>query len=204
MNGILNLTRSEISLYIQAHAGEVLKLQVLRDNKTLEIPVRPVMHRLEDGKMVGFIGVEYQIPEVFPKEFMHLERYGAWTSLVKAYQRTQEYTLLTFQMIKKLVVGAVSPKMLSGPIAIAKYAGQSVQVGFEYFLSFLAVISISLGVFNLLPIPVLDGGHLLFCVIELIRGKPVSLSVQTLCTWVGGAFLVGITLMAFYNDILRL
>jgi regulator of sigma E protease len=204
VNGISDLTRSELALYIQAHTGEVLKLQILRDNKTLEIPVQPVLHRLENGKSVGFIGVDFQIPEAFPKEFMHLERYGAWESLVKAYQRTQEYTVLTFIMIKKLIVGAVSPKMLSGPIAIAKYAGQSVSIGFEYFLSFLAIISISLGVFNLLPIPILDGGHLLFCVIELIRGKPVSAAVQTFSIWLGGSFLVGITLIAFYNDILRL
>lgn len=201
VNGNAQTSRSEVSHYIQSHGGDVLTLTILRDNNTLNIAVQPILHPLEDGKMVGFIGVEYEIPEALPKNFVHVERYGPWGSLVEAYHRTQEYTLLTFKMIKKMIMGVVSPKHLSGPIAIAKYAGQSASFGFEYFLSFLAAISISLGVFNLLPIPILDGGHLMFCVLEIITGRPVSDQIQAIGLWLGGMFLVGVTLFAFYNDI---
>jgi regulator of sigma E protease len=196
-------SRSALSHYIQAKTGVWIKLSVLRDQKTLVIPVRPIAHDLEDGKTVGFIGIEYEMPDELPKEFVRVERYGVWDSLVMAYTRTQDYTLLSLQMIKKMIVGVVSPKHLSGPIAIAQYAGQSVSFGFEYFLSFLAVISISLGVFNLLPIPILDGGHLAYCIIEIIIGRPVSERFQMIGLWIGGVFLIGVTLLAFYNDIVR-
>lgn len=203
LNGKAETSRSELSHYIQAHGGDVVKLTVLRGKETLNMAVKPILHRLDDGKTVGFIGVEYELPDALPKGFVHVERYGAFASLVEAYKRTQSYTVLTFQMIKKMVMGVVSPKHLSGPIAIAKYAGQSVNFGLEYFLSFLAAISISLGVFNLLPIPILDGGHIMYCIVEMIIGRPVSDQIQSIGLWIGGLFLVGVTLFAFYNDLAR-
>lgn len=111
---------------------------------------------------------------------------------------------LTLEMLWKMVVGEASVKNISGPISIAQYAGQSASIGFTSFLSFLAIVSVSLGVLNLLPIPVLDGGHLMYYLMELVKGSPVSEHAQLLGQRIGIAVLLMLMGLAFYNDLTRL
>ena len=103
-----------------------------------------------------------------------------------------------------MVVGKVSVRHISGPLTIAKYAGETATIGIKQFLDFLGMISLSLGVLNLLPIPVLDGGHVMYCVYELITGRRISATTVSIATWIGGALLVGFMILAFYNDISHL
>lgn len=198
-------SRAEVTDKVQPSVGETLTFDVIRDNESKPqiFKIQPVAKRLEDGKTIGFIGIEYDTKVAIAPEMIRQQKYGPWLSLKQAAKRTFDYTVLTLSMLKKMVVGSVSVKHLSGPIAIAQYAGYSVSIGFEYFLGFLAVISISLGVLNLLPIPLLDGGHLLYCFYELITGKRVSEQAQSIGMVLGGILLLSVMVIAFYNDIAR-
>ena len=132
-----------------------------------------------------------------------LERYSPVESAGKALQKTWDMTALTLKMLAKMVTFEVSVKNLSGPISIAQYAGLSAQVGLARFLDFLAIVSISLGILNFLPIPLLDGGHLMYYCIELVRGRPLSEDAQFVGQRLGIAMLVGLMGLAFYNDLAR-
>jgi regulator of sigma E protease len=121
-----------------------------------------------------------------------------------AFNKTAEYTLLTIDVLKKMITGKMSLKHVSGPLVIAKYAGETATVGFGVYLDFLAMISISLGVLNCLPIPLLDGGQFVYCLYELVTRRRVPETVQAIGMWVGGMILVGLMILAFYNDFLHL
>lgn len=196
-------SRLELTEYIQQRSGQRLNFEITREGQTQFVKVQPTNHTLADGKSVGFIGIEYIQLKTPAAEFVRTERFGPVGALVQAVKRTGHYATLTLNMLRKMAMGSVSVKHLSGPLSIAQYAGQSVVVGFEYFLSFLAVISISLGVINLLPIPLLDGGHLAYCIWELVTGRPVSEYIQNAGIWIGGSFLFAVTLLAIYNDVMR-
>jgi regulator of sigma E protease len=137
-------------------------------------------------------------------QYRALVRYGPIKALWTAVTETWRMATLTLRMLGKMVVGEVSLENLSGPITIATYAGYTASVGLTTFLSFLAIVSISLGVLNLLPIPILDGGHLLMYVIEGIKGKALSEEVQARMQHVGMVILAMLMMLAFYNDIMRL
>ena len=126
---------------------------------------------------------------------------AAW---VPAVQKTWEMTRFTVESLVKMVQGLLSPRNLSGPITIAKIAGQTAERGLETYLGFIALISVSLAVLNLLPVPMLDGGHLLYYAVEALLGRPIPERLQYLGLQVGMVLLVGIMLLAFYNDLLRL
>jgi len=179
---------------VQAAPGERLMLTVERDGSRLELPVTAAA-RGGDGEAQGYLGIGPNTNTV---------RYGVLSALPRGLGETWEKTVLTLHLMQKMITGQVSVKNLSGPITIAKVAGDSAQAGWRFFLSVLALLSISLGVLNLLPIPILDGGHILFCVVELLRGRPVSERVQLLGTQVGLALVGGLMLLALYNDIARL
>jgi len=196
-------SRTEATDYIQPKINVPITLTIERGQETKTIHLTPVAKRLEDGKVVGFIGVEYATNQEPAKEFMYVERLGVFKALSEASKRTLHYTKLTFSMLKKIVTGELSVKTLSGPVAIAQYAGHTVQTSFVDFLSFLALISISLGAFNLLPIPLLDGGNLLYCLCELITGRPLSERVQTIGFWIGGMIILMVLIFVFYNDLSR-
>jgi regulator of sigma E protease len=133
-----------------------------------------------------------------------LTRAPFYTAWLPALNKTFDMTRFTVESIGKMLQGLVSTRNLSGPITIAKIANQTAVNGLESFLGFIALVSISLGVLNLLPIPMLDGGHLLYFLIEGVTGKPVSERIQTWGLQIGMVFLVGIMMLAFYNDLLRL
>ena len=148
----------------------------------------------------GFLGVSKQIEE---SSFVVVS-YGLSDSLEKAISSTTNYTLLTFKMIGRLVTGDANVKNLSGPLSIAQFSGKSLEMGLSYFLYLLAILSVSLGVLNLLPIPMLDGGHLVYYTYEIIVGHELPLKFQLAAQFVGVALLGFIMIVAFYNDFVRI
>lgn len=151
----------------------------------------------------GYLGVIQEM-EPIPEEYLFTLQYGVLQAIPQSIDRTWQLMSLSVNMIKKLVTGDVSVKNLSGPVGIAVGAGDSASYGLVYFLSFLALISVSLGIFNLLPIPVLDGGHLVYYIIEWVRGKPVSERVQEIGLRVGMILLFALMALVLVNDITRL
>ncbi len=180
---------------IEAHPNTRISLDLYRDGHLRQVSVTPASRTLEDGKEIGSIGV-------YPAQT--LVQHGPLDAIGVAMHETWDKSVLILSIVKKMVTGQVSVKNLSGPISIAQVAGDSARYSWRSFVGILAFLSVSLGVFNLLPIPILDGGHVLFNGAELITGKPVPERVQILGVQVG-LFLVG-TLMIFatYNDLLRI
>ncbi|SEE56189.1 sigma E protease regulator RseP [Pseudomonas coleopterorum] len=176
-------------------------LRVERDNAQLDVPVNLVSKG--EGKAAGYLGAGVK-PVEWPPQMLREVSYGPLDAVVEGARRTWTMSVLTLDSLKKMLFGELSVKNLSGPITIAKVAGASAQSGFGDFLNFLAYLSISLGVLNLLPIPVLDGGHLLFYLIEWVRGRPVSDRVQGWGIQIGISLVVGVMLLALINDLGRL
>ncbi|GGY63508.1 zinc metalloprotease [Cellvibrio zantedeschiae] len=155
----------------------------------------------EKGVSYGRVGMA---PKPLSEEFVRHYEYSVGGALVAGVKRTWDTSGFVLLSVKKLILGEISTKNLSGPISIAKVAGSSAQIGLKSFIGFLALLSVFLGVFNLLPIPVLDGGHLLYLSVELIKGKPVSEKVQVLAYQFGLVVVIGLSMLAMYNDIMRL
>jgi regulator of sigma E protease len=187
---------------VRTSPGRALTLEVKRGDETLSLGLTPG-EKTEDGEKVGYIGAGAQAVS-WPESALRDIRYGPLEAVAQATQRTGEMTLLTLGAIRKMLVGLISPSNLSGPITIARIAGDSARSGLEGFISFLAYLSISLGVLNLLPIPMLDGGHLMFYLIEAVRGRPVSERVQDVGLRIGIALVGTLMLMALYFDVMRL
>ncbi len=180
-----------------------LKVVVQRGTEEVTLILTPAVVKTQEGE-IGRIGAAVSYPEDLVTEMEAVERYGPLAAGAKAAVRTWDMSLLTVRMLWRMVVGDVSVENLGGPIRIAQYAGYSASVGFISFIGFLALISISLGVLNLLPIPILDGGHLLFYIIEFFKGSPVSDQAQALGQRVGIAILIAVMAIAFYNDLAHL
>ncbi len=188
--------------YVRARPGVTIALEVERGEQLLERLIVP--ERIEDdGETIGRVGVSVAIPEMPPELVRKFER-GPLEAAGAALVRTGDLVGFTFESIKKMVMGLISPKNLSGPITIAKVATASAKSGLESYIGFLALLSVSLGVLNLLPIPVLDGGHLLFYSIELLAGRPVPEKIQALGYQVGLFLVLGMMMLALYNDFTRL
>lgn len=189
--------------WVKTHPGQSLHFDIRRDERTLTVEVVPA--RVEGkGQSIGRIGAA---PRVDPKlmEGLLVEvSYPPHAALARALGKTWEMSAFSLEMLGRMVVGQVSWKNLSGPITIADYAGQSARLGGFAFLGFLALISVSLGVLNLLPVPLLDGGHLMYYIAELIKGSPVSDKAMAIGQQVGMALLLLLMAFAFYNDINRL
>ena len=187
---------------VRASPGETLTLRVERDAATREISLTP-QRREQDSETIGYIGAGVE-PVSWPESYRREIRFGPLDAVAEAVTRTGEMTVLTLDSIRKMLIGLISPSNLSGPITIARIAGETARSGLESFVAFMAYLSISLGVLNLLPIPVLDGGHLLYYVIELIRGRPVSEAAQSAGLRLGMALVGTLMVMALYFDLMRL
>lgn len=188
---------------IRKHPEQKLKIEVERNGVVQVIQLTPARKKTDDG-VIGFIGAAPEIPKSAPEDYLTEVKYGPVEALTVSIAKTWQMSIITLRMIGKMIVGEVSVKNLSGPITIATYAGVSASLGLTAFLSFLAVVSISLGVLNLLPIPLLDGGHLLYYVVELVRGNPLSEAMQVRLQQVGMVLLGMLMIIAIYNDIFRL
>ncbi len=192
----------DIVSLVQNRPGEMLKLTVDRKGQLLNMDVVPDRIVVNE-KEIGRIGIEpppIKIPEGL---LVHLE-YGALQAMSASLQSTWTMSILTIKMLVKILQLEVSAKNISGPLTIAQYAGHTARIGLDRFLLFLAVVSISLGVINLLPIPILDGGHLLYYIAEAIKGGPLSKEVLAWGQQVGIVLLFALMSLAFYNDIVRL
>ncbi|WP_028239541.1 RIP metalloprotease RseP [Stutzerimonas azotifigens] len=187
---------------IQKLPGERVELEVERDGMRRTLAVE-LAARGDGESRRGYLGAGVAGVE-WPEDMLRNVRYGPLEAAVEGVTRTWTMSLLTLDSLKKMLLGELSVKNLSGPITIAKVAGASAQSGLGDFLNFLAYLSISLGVLNLLPIPVLDGGHLLFYMIEWVRGRPLSERVQGWGVQIGISLVLGVMLLALVNDLGRL
>jgi regulator of sigma E protease len=187
---------------VSAKPAEILQVVVVRDGIEKTIQVIPEKIN-RNGQVVGRIGLGHKTGAAYPDSMRVIHGYSFFESIPRALSRTWDFSVLTLKMMGKIIVGEISIKNLSGPVSIAQYAGYSAGAGLARFLDFLAIVSISLGILNLLPIPVLDGGHLTYYIIEVVRRKPVSEDTQEFASRIGIVLLFSLMAVALYNDILR-
>jgi len=188
---------------IQNNPGKAFPLEIERNGETIVLSMTPARREMSDGFSQGYLGMSPQVQPI-PAELLTEHQLGPVDAVVAGASKTWQLTRVTFSMLGKLLFGEVSLKHLSGPISIAEGAGTSASMGIVAFLLFLAMISVNLGVVNLLPLPILDGGHLMYLVVELIRGKPVSENAQEIGLKIGAFVLLMLMGIALLNDISRL
>lgn len=188
---------------VQENPGQVLQVGVERQGRVMDITLILDSKQVGKGKVEGFAGI---VPKVIPlpAEYKIVRQFGPLLALPQAGQETWQLIRLTISILGKFIIGDVKLNNLSGPISIAHGAGVSAEYGLIYYLMFLALISINLGIINLLPLPVLDGGHLLFLVIEKLKGEPVSERVQDVSYRIGSVLLVLLAGLALFNDFSKL
>jgi regulator of sigma E protease len=189
--------------FVQSSPNKSINLSVVRANQKLSINITPHGTN-QNGVILGQIGAAVQLNDNFNKDYLITINNSPIDALVRSLVKTYETATFSLKMLGNVLTGHVSMKSISGPVTIATYAGQSAHLGLNAFIAFLAVISISLGVLNLLPIPVLDGGHLLYYMIEIIKGSPVSEEFMEVAQRIGLAILGLLMVCALYNDINRL
>ena len=190
---------------VQASPEKLLKIEVLRDNKTVMLEVMPQGKRDNVGRVTGMLGVQSDPGKIhIPNEYQQTIQYSPIEALGMAADKTVHISSMILNSMVKMVKGLIGLDNLSGPITIAKVAGQSAEMGWQTFIGFMALMSVSLGILNLLPIPMLDGGHLVYYFIELLRGKPVSEQIQLVGLKIGMVLLGSMMLLALFNDFMRL
>lgn len=187
---------------IRANPGKPVAMEVKRAGVLSDVTLVPESRKAGEQN-IGYAGFAPKVA-AWPESYRFDLQFGALEAIPQALDKTWQVVSLTFDMLTKLVTGDVAIKNLSGPISIAKGAGQTADYGLVYFLSFLALISVNLGIINLLPLPVLDGGHLMFFGIEAITRKPVSERIQDLGYRLGSAIIVCLMAVALFNDFARL
>ena len=194
---------SDLVRIVREHPGETFVVVVERDGADVVIRLTPDVEQAADGTRFGRIGAEVREPTGLGRYYV-TERHDPLSALAKGVVKTGEVSVLTLRMMWKMLLLEVSLENLSGPIGIAEYAGASARFGLSRFLEFLAIVSVSLGILNLLPIPLLDGGHLLYYAVEFLRGRPVSEASRFVGQRLGIVLLVGLMGLALYNDLARL
>lgn len=184
---------------------KLLAIDVLRQGQIVHLQVMPQGKRDNMGQVTGLLGVEAQSAKVsIPAEYKQTIQYNPAEAFIVAVEKTGQLSGMILNSMVKMVRGLIGLDNLSGPITIAKVAGQSAEMGWQTFISFMALMSVSLGILNLLPIPMLDGGHLVYYIIEAIRGKPVSEQIQLAGLKIGMVLLGSMMLLAIFNDFMRL
>ncbi|WP_411706181.1 sigma E protease regulator RseP [Edaphovirga cremea] len=190
-------------IQVRDNPGKSINLEIERGGSPLSLTLIPDTKPVGKDRVEGFAGV---VPKVIPlpDEYKTIRQYGPFTAFYEAGDKTWQLMKLTVSMLGKLITGDVKLNNLSGPISIAQGAGMSAEYGLVYYLMFLALISVNLGIINLFPLPVLDGGHLLFLAIEKLKGGPVSERVQDFSYRIGTILLVLLMGLALFNDFSRL
>ena len=203
IDGVPVTSWSDVVLKVRGSVDKMLAFNVLREGKIVGLRVRPESFT-DGGKTIGRIGVAVQDDDEARREVRAFIRYGWLDAGRKAVREAWEQSSFSLVMLGRMLTGEVSWRNLSGPVTIADYAGQSAKLGMEYYLKFMALVSISLGVLNLLPIPVLDGGHLLYHMIEVVKRGPLSERAMEIGQQIGLSILLSLMAFAFFNDINRL
>ncbi len=194
---------TEFVAMVNGAPGRDISIEVERSGERLRI-VAPVPRVMEQGRVIGRLGIALvEGPRTWPPGLLQIHRSGPIDAASIGVAKTWEMSALTVQMLWRIVTGQVSAKNISGPISIAEFAGISAYLGLPAFLAFLAIISVSLGVLNLMPVPLLDGGQVVYQLVEAVKGTPLSERAQLLGQQVGIALLVVLMSLAFYNDISR-
>ena len=196
-------TGADVVGIVRVSAGKTLSFTVKRADKPLEISITPVAEE-RDGQKIGRIGALIKEGGFERDELMVTVRYGPFSSFGKAVTETWDQSAFSLVMFGKMITGEVSWRNIGGPVTIADYAGRSAKLGLNYYLKFMALVSISLAVLNLLPIPILDGGHLLYYLVEIVKRGPLSERSMEIGQQIGLALLLMLMVFAFYNDINRL
>ena len=195
----------DVVAVVQKSPEKLLNIAVQREGKLVQLQVMPQGKRDNMGNVSGMLGVQSHAGKVtIPDDYKQTIQYNPAEALVKAVEKTGQLSSMTLNSIVKMVRGLIGLDNLSGPITIAKVAGQSAEMGWQTFISFMALMSVSLGILNLLPIPMLDGGHLVYYFIEAIRGKPVSEQIQLVGFKIGMVLLGSMMFLALFNDFMRL
>ena len=192
---------------IRASPELELEVEVERGNQLIELRLTPALSELPDGSRIGINGAYVQqvdYDELVPREMRREVKYNVLSAIVPAITETYEKSVFVLVSIKKMIVGLISVKNINGPITIAQVAGETASYGLNVYLGFLALLSISLGVMNLMPIPILDGGHILYNLIEIVTRRPVPEKVQSFGLQIGLLLISGIMMLAVYNDVARL
>lgn len=189
---------------VEQSPGQPLTVRIARQGREQTLEITPAARENAQGRQVGFIGAIAEVPEDLAQNLQVVVRYGPFAAIGAAIQKTWEMSLLTLRVMGRMLIGKASLDNISGPLTIAQFAGQAVNAGFIAFISMLALISLSLAVLNLLPVPVLDGGHLLYYIVEWIKGSPLPDSVQNAGQQVGIAVLLLLMGLALFNDFSRL
>ncbi len=192
---------------IRASPELLLQVAVQRGDSIVDLELRPALLQQADGSAIGSIGAyveETSLAEIIPPEMRREIRYNPITALPPALIETWDKSVFVLDSVKKMVIGLISVKNINGPITIAQVAGETASYGLDVYLGFLALLSISLGVLNLLPIPVLDGGHLLYYAIEAVIRRPVPERIQAWGLQLGLILISGIMVLAIYNDVTRI
>ena len=207
VNGESILGWSHWVAVIRSNPELALDVIVKRGESEAGLEIRPELVTLSNGTAIGRIGASVQetaLSEILDSEMQRHISFNAFTAIQPALQETWNNSVFVLDSIKKMVTGLISVRNINGPITIAQVAGETASYGLEVYLGFLALLSICLGVFNLLPIPVLDGGHLFYYTVEAIMGRPVPERVQTWGLQLGLSLIFGIMILAIYNDVNRL
>ena len=187
---------------VRERPDESIAIEIERDGQWLSLSITPERHVDEAGQAFGQVGMG--VLAEWPQELVRHYRYSPLEAIRPALHDCWRYVTITLDSLRKMLVGLLSPRHLSGPVTIAKVAGSSAKAGWQAYLEVLALLSVSLAVINLLPIPVLDGGHLLLYALEGIMGRPVPEKAQQIAFQVGFSIIIGITILALFNDFTRL
>ncbi|SFM54686.1 regulator of sigma E protease [Ectothiorhodospira mobilis] len=189
--------------YVQARPDQDLQLRIRRDGRELDLTLHTDAVR-ENGETVGRIGAYPRVDEAAAEAMRVVIRHDPFTAVWMGLDRTWEMSALTLRVMARLITGDAALSNIAGPVSIAEYAGTSALIGVSAFLSFLGLVSLSLGIINLMPIPVLDGGHLLYYAVELVKGSPVSETVEAVGQRIGLALIAMLMTLALYNDFMRI